>query len=101
MSSRKPISVPTNTLALYEMAPAPLHKVLAALGQERRRVPRFNLKLPITLTRKGARELSENGQTRNLSSKGVLFRAETNLRVGEVIEYVVTLSGRSRKKGLR
>ena len=42
---------------------------------EQRKAQRFELKLPLELIRKGSTALSEHGETRNLSSVGVLFEA--------------------------
>ena len=58
---------------------------------EQRRAQRFELKLPLELIRKGSQPLSEHGETRNLSSVGVLFAAASNLRIGEAVEYMITL----------
>jgi hypothetical protein len=37
--------------------------------------------------------MSGSGETRNLSSGGVLFSADTKIDIGEPIEYVITLNG--------
>ncbi|HLH00167.1 MAG TPA: PilZ domain-containing protein [Bryobacteraceae bacterium] len=58
---------------------------------EQRKAQRFDLRLPVELVRGGARSLSEVGETRNLSSVGVLFHSDARLRVGEPVEYVITL----------
>jgi hypothetical protein len=58
---------------------------------EQRKAQRFDLRLPVELVRGGARSLTEVGETRNLSSVGVLFRSEARLRIGEPVEYVITL----------
>lgn len=58
---------------------------------EQRKAQRFELKLPLELIRKGSQALSEHGETRNLSSVGVLFAAESSLRIGEPVEYMITL----------
>ncbi len=47
--------------------------------------------LPLELIRKGSQALSQHGETRNLSSVGVLFAAEATLRIGEAVEYMITL----------
>ena len=60
---------------------------------EQRKAQRFELKLPLELIRKGSQALSERGETRNLSSVGVLFAAEAPLRIGEAVEYMITLPG--------
>lgn len=58
---------------------------------EQRKAQRFELKLPLELIRKGTQKLSEYGETRNLSSVGVLFEAVSPLRIGEAVEYMITL----------
>jgi len=58
---------------------------------EQRKAQRFDLRLPVELVRGGTRSLTEMGETRNLSSVGVLFRSEARLRVGEPLEYLITL----------
>lgn len=37
--------------------------------------------------------MSGCGETRNMSSGGVLFSADTKIDIGEPIEYVITLNG--------
>ncbi len=59
---------------------------------EQRKAQRFDLQLPFELIRRGSQSLSQHGETRNLSSVGVLFNAAANnLRVGEPVEYMITL----------
>ncbi len=58
---------------------------------EQRKAQRFELKLPLELIRKGSQSLSQHGETRNLSSVGVLFAADAPLRIGEAVEYLITL----------
>ena len=58
---------------------------------EQRKAQRFDLRLPVELVRGGSRSLSEVGETRNLSSVGVLFHSGAHLRIGEPVEYVITL----------
>jgi hypothetical protein len=60
---------------------------------EQRKAQRFELKLPLELIRKGSQALSEHGETRNLSSVGVLFEAGAALRIGEPVEYMITFPG--------
>jgi hypothetical protein len=59
--------------------------------REQRKFRRFKLKLPVEVIRKGARRLSRPGETRNLSSGGVLFTVQSEMEVGEQIEYLITL----------
>jgi len=56
---------------------------------EQRKAKRFDLKLPFELIRHGSQP--HHGQTRNLSSAGVLFQADAVLRIGESVEYLITL----------
>ena len=58
---------------------------------EQRKARRFELKLPFELVRSGAEALSERGETRNLSSVGVLFQSGASLRIGDAVEYMITL----------
>jgi hypothetical protein len=66
---------------------------------EQRKAQRFELKLPLELIRKGSQPLSEYGETRNLSSVGVLFEAGAPLRIGEPVEYMITLPGTPENDG--
>ena len=58
---------------------------------EQRKARRFDLRLPFELVRSGSRTISERGETRNMSSVGVLFESHANLKVGEALEYLITL----------
>lgn len=58
---------------------------------EQRKARRFDLKLPFELLRSGSRPTSRLGETRNLSSTGVLFAAEAKISLGEPVEYMITL----------
>lgn len=60
---------------------------------EHRRTRRFTLQLPLSITRTGAERVAVTGQTRNISSTGVLFTTEgvPDLSGGS-IEYVITLN---------
>jgi hypothetical protein len=57
---------------------------------EQRKTQRFDLTLPFELVGGGADQTS--GETRNVSSSGVLFTVSTPIRIGELIEYVITLT---------
>src|ERR1700687_532065 len=57
---------------------------------EQRKHQRFELRLPFEVVRNGS-PLSVRGETKNLSSAGVLFTAESQLPLGEAIEYLITL----------
>jgi hypothetical protein len=59
---------------------------------EQRRSKRFELKLPVELVRAGSSLIRKAGETRNLSSCGVLMMTTgARLPVGESIEYMITL----------
>lgn len=68
---------------------------------EQRKNQRFDLKLPIELVKAGGGENSQIGETRNLSSGGVLFTSEGKLQKGDPIEYLVTLPVQGVETGLR
>lgn len=58
---------------------------------EQRRARRFDLRLPFELTRSGTQSTSRVGETRNLSSGGVLFAADAHVSIGDAVEYMITL----------
>jgi hypothetical protein len=64
---------------------------------EQRKARRFELRLPFELVRSGSKPLSEVGETRNLSSVGVLFQSDASLRIGEPVEYMITLPAPPKK----
>lgn len=68
---------------------------------EQRRSKRFDLRLPIELVRSGGAAIGKMTETRNLSSGGVLFASESQLPVGEQIEYFITLPTGKPSGGLR
>lgn len=57
---------------------------------ENRRHQRFPLQLPFELLT-GEDRIRTQGETRNVSSCGVLFSAETPVGIGTPIEYFITL----------
>lgn len=59
---------------------------------EQRRTRRFQLELPLSITRAGAARMALAGRTMNISSTGVLFTAGAEPDLGGPIEYVITLS---------
>ncbi len=59
---------------------------------EQRRSKRFDVKLPVRLLRNGLRPMTGAGETKNLSSGGVLFASDTKIDIGEPIEYVIALN---------
>jgi hypothetical protein len=64
---------------------------LEARLTEQRKSKRFELKLPLEIVRAGSLPMKTTGETRNLSSSGVLFSLDTPLPIGESIEYIITL----------
>ena len=56
---------------------------------EQRKNQRFDLRLPFEIVGTGQQPRA-NGETRNLSSAGVLFTSSTPVPVGEPIEYFIT-----------
>ena len=61
-------------------------------NMEQRRTRRFQLELPLSITRTGAERVTLAGLTKNISSSGVLFTAGREPDLGGPIEYVITLS---------
>jgi hypothetical protein len=59
---------------------------------EQRRTRRFQLELPLAITRTGAERVVHPGTTKNISSTGVLFTSVAQPDLGGPIEYVITLS---------
>jgi hypothetical protein len=59
---------------------------------EQRRTRRFKLHLPLAITRSGADRVATAGETRNISSNGVLFTAGRGPELGGPIEYIITLN---------
>jgi hypothetical protein len=59
---------------------------------EQRRTRRFQLRLPLSITRSGAERVAVAGYTKNISSSGVLFTSGAAPDLGGPIEYVITLS---------
>src|SRR5882672_4676038 len=59
---------------------------------EQRRTRRFTLELPLSITRAGTERIALTGFTKNISSSGVLFTAQTEPGIGGPIEYLITLN---------
>ena len=57
---------------------------------EQRKNQRFDLRLPLEII-DGATKTKSKGETRNVSSCGVLFTSKATVVVGESIEYMITL----------
>ena len=58
---------------------------------EQRKSQRFNLKFPLELVRVGATSLNTPGETRNVSSNGILFTIPSEVAKGDSVEYQITL----------
>ncbi|MBV8817012.1 MAG: PilZ domain-containing protein [Acidobacteriaceae bacterium] len=58
---------------------------------EQRKAKRFQLQLPFELVRSGPRIIHQIGETKNLSSVGVLFAAQMQMEIGDPVEYFITL----------
>jgi len=71
------------------------------LVKDQRKTQRFDLRLPFELVRTGATNLNLTGETRNLSSGGVLFTADADVQVGQPIEFLITLPTGSEQKAVR
>ena len=56
---------------------------------EQRKNQRFDLRLPLELVRNEAQSKTV-GETKNMSSSGVLFTVGSPVEVGEPIEYLIT-----------
>src|SRR3982751_3775585 len=59
---------------------------------EQRRTRRFELQLPLSITRSGIERVTQTGFTRNISSSGVLFTTAREPDLGGAIEYIITLN---------
>jgi hypothetical protein len=59
---------------------------------EQRRTRRFQMELPLSITRAGAEHVAVPGCTQNISSSGVLFTSGAAPDPGGPIEYVITLN---------
>jgi PilZ domain len=57
---------------------------------EQRKHQRFELRLPFEVVPNGSQS-KVRGETRNVSSSGVFFTSDTQLPLGESIEYFITL----------
>lgn len=58
---------------------------------EQRKAKRFELQLPFELVRSGSIKINLTGETKNLSSVGVLFATEMRVEIGDPVEYFITL----------
>jgi hypothetical protein len=64
--------------------------------REQRGAKRFDLRLPFELLRSGSLALNHRTETRDMSSIGVKFASESQLPIGDAIEYLITLPGSGR-----
>ena len=62
---------------------------------EQRKARRFDLKLPFELVRNGPVRTTQVGETKNISSVGVLLASTNQLEPGEPVEYMITLPSSS------
>ena len=67
----------------------PSHFKLKNTVTEQRKNQRFDLRLPFEIIG-GARRTKSKGETRNVSSAGVLFTSQAPIEIGESIEYMIT-----------
>ncbi|MCE5307418.1 MAG: PilZ domain-containing protein [Acidobacteriales bacterium] len=58
---------------------------------DHRKHRRYELRLPVELIRAGKSQISNRGETKNVSSGGVLFTSDAKIDVGESIEYMISL----------
>lgn len=59
--------------------------------KDQRKNQRFGLRLPFELIRTGSQPVGKTGETKNVSSSGVLFTADADVQIGQPIEFVITL----------
>ncbi len=64
----------------------------AEIIMEQRRTRRFQLALPLAITRAGADRVALACTTKNISSSGVCFTAGAEPDLGGPIEYIITLN---------
>jgi hypothetical protein len=68
---------------------------------EQRKSRRFDLKLPIEVLRNGSAPLFESGETKNLSSSGVLFSSNAAVHPGDVLDYVIVFPNSTSNTAVR
>lgn len=56
---------------------------------ERRKSRRYQIRLPLRVLRRGSAPFFAQGETCNLSSRGVFFTSDRLIAVGERIEFVI------------
>jgi hypothetical protein len=57
---------------------------------EQRKHRRYPIRLPLRVLRRGSIPFFARGETRNLSSRGVLFVSDQEIEVGERIEFAIS-----------
>jgi PilZ domain-containing protein len=73
-------------------APNPERReLLMSDGSERREARRFNMNLPMRVMPREGKGHELNAQTRDLSYRGLYFLAEADFKVGNEIDFVITL----------
>jgi hypothetical protein len=60
-------------------------------GSERRGSRRFTMALPITIHEAGGEHAQGQGETRDVSFRGLYFISSSNFEVGSKIDFVLTL----------
>ncbi len=68
---------------------------------EQRKSRRYQIRLPLRIVRRGTAPFSAQGETCNLSSRGVLFASNCEIPVGERIEYVIQWPCADKREGPR
>jgi len=58
---------------------------------ENRKKRRYELRLPVELVRAGRQQICNRGETRNVSTGGVLFTSDAAVNIGQPIEYLISL----------
>lgn len=71
--------------------PSYSHYSVSSAVIDNRRNKRFDLCLPVELVRAGGEQISNHGETQNVSSSGVLFTSDARVDVGQPIEYLISL----------
>ena len=66
-------------------------RVKSVTTLEQRKAKRFELKLPVAVTRAGSESQQQCGETMNVSSGGILLSGEVDVPVGQAIEYYISL----------
>lgn len=86
-----PKGVDLSVNAPYSVHEHPHNVTLPATRYDQRRTQRFELRLPFILLRSGSDAVEQSGETRNVSSGGVLFVSPVEMRVGQSLEFIMSL----------